>query len=157
MSDNYKEEEKELETIINRNIKPKDETKKIKLYIYYKNKKLKQLFIKNGVASSQEDNNVVYQYTCSYAGCHSSKYIGYTTNLLTCRMKQHYYSGSIREHHNQLHDRRVTYNEILENTKVISRRGTKEELRIEEAILIKSMSPSINAQHEKFDGTLKIF
>jgi hypothetical protein len=72
-------------------------------------------------------------------------------------MKQHYYSGSIREHHSNFHNRRITYQEIIENTKVISRRGTKEELRIEEAILIKSVSPSINAQHEKFDGTLKIF
>ena len=99
MTENYKEEEKLLQNITSRNIAPKDNNKKIRLKIYYKNKKLRQQFIKNGVSSTKEDNNVVYQYTCSYAGCHSSTYIGYTTNLLTQRMKQHFYSGSIREHH----------------------------------------------------------
>jgi hypothetical protein len=41
MSDNYKEEEKELEAIVHKNIVPKEETKKIKLYIYYRSKKIK--------------------------------------------------------------------------------------------------------------------
>ena len=134
MTDNYKEEEKLLNNIVCKNATPKDTDKKLKLMIYYKNKKLRQHFIKNNVTSTKEDNNVVYQYTCSYAGCHSSTYIGYTTNLLNQRMKQHYYSGSIRDHHNKFHDRRVTYEEILTNTKIIARRKNKYELRIEEAI-----------------------
>ena len=82
MTDNYKEEEKLLNNIVYKNVTSKDTDKKLKLMIYYKNRKLRQLFIKNNVTSTKEDNNVVYQYTCSYAGCHSSKYIGYTTNLL---------------------------------------------------------------------------
>ena len=53
MTDNYKEEEKQLEAIVTKNIAPRDHSKEVKLMIYYKNKKLKQLFIKNCVTSSK--------------------------------------------------------------------------------------------------------
>jgi hypothetical protein len=104
-----------------------------------------------------KEDNVVYQYTCNWEGCSSSKYVGYTTNKLSIRMKQHYYSGSIKKHHINEHDHKISYDEIYNNTIILEKRPTRYELQIEEALKIKKIRPNINEQHEKFDRTLKIF
>ena len=47
--------------------------------MYYKNLKLRDLFIKNNPHANAEDSRVVYQFTCSQERCQSIQtYIGYT-------------------------------------------------------------------------------
>ena len=55
----------------------------LKLRIYYKNKTVSNLFVKNNprCKSPEQRSHVVYRYTCNAEECHSSKtYIGQTTN-----------------------------------------------------------------------------
>ena len=59
MTSCYKQTEKELQKIIRDNIKPSENTSNIKLRIYYKNRKLKNLFIKNNPNKPKDPFNVV--------------------------------------------------------------------------------------------------
>ena len=46
-TNNYKVEEKELNKIVDKDVQHHDKVKHVKLLIYYKNSKVKKLFIKN--------------------------------------------------------------------------------------------------------------
>ena len=63
----------------------------IKFKIYYKNQKLRNVFIKNNPTKYKEQYNIVYMYTCaqSFRNSVHAKYIGHTTTIITERMKQH--------------------------------------------------------------------
>ena len=61
MTSNYKQAEKELTTIINSNIETTNEAK-LKFNIYYKSRKVKNLFIRNNPNKPDQPFNVVYQY-----------------------------------------------------------------------------------------------
>ena len=128
MVSTYKQEEEQLRNVISKSILPHNEEKKIKLLIFYKNKKLRQLFIKNNCSPDKKEDKVVYQYSCNQEGCHTSSYVGYTTNQLSVRMKQHSYNGSIKKHHLNFHNRNIKYEEIYDNTKVLEMRPTRYEL-----------------------------
>ena len=68
MSNTYKQVEKELKKIVHDYI-IEQENKELKLLIYYRNKKVKNLFIKNNMHAPKEPFNVVYQYTCDQVPC----------------------------------------------------------------------------------------
>ena len=70
---------------------------KTKLMIYYKNRKLRNLFIRNNLNPPTEQFNVVYKYTCNQVQCTSAHitYIGHTKTTLKERFKQH---SSIKKH-----------------------------------------------------------
>ena len=60
MTSNYKQVEKELTTIINSNIETKQPMKqKLKFIIYYKSRKVKNLFIRNNPNKPDQPFNVV--------------------------------------------------------------------------------------------------
>ena len=158
MTSHYKMDEIKLNNIISKNLKAADENKKIKLVIYYKTKKLKNLLVKNNPRKPilAEDHHVVYQYTCKEDRCNSidSKYIGYTTTTLKSRMVQH---KSIKSHLKKEHKRNIGYKEILDNIKVIFRSPFVTDLLIAEALLIKKHKPSINQQEEGSFKILQVF
>ena len=78
MSSNYKQEEKNLQKIITEHLTPA-ENKQINLSIYYKNKKLQHIFMKNNIHGDCCQHHVVYRYECPEPGCGpSQQYIGYT-------------------------------------------------------------------------------
>ena len=156
MTNNYKQEEKILRKILQNHVKPTHANTDVKLEIFYKNKKLKNLIIKNNSQPNTDDANVVYQFSCNETGCTSS-YIGYTTNAIKDRMRQHTYNGSIKDHILSIHEKTVNLQSVLENTKIISRKPTKQELLINEALLIKENKPEINIQSHSFTNILKIF
>ena len=156
MTNNYKQEEKTLRKILQNHVKPTHANTDVKLEIFYKNKKLKNLIIKNNSQPNTDNANVVYQFSCNETGCTSS-YIGYTTNAVKDRMRQHTYNGSIKDHTLSIHNKTVNLQSVLENTKVISRKPTKQELLINEALLIKENKPEINIQSNSFTNILKIF
>ena len=119
MTSHYKMDESKLKNIVDKNLRPVEETKKIKLVVFYKTRKLKNLLIKNNpkTTSLAEEHHLVYQYTCTENRCNSidSQYIGYTTTTLKNRMVQH---KSIKEHLKKIHKRNIGYEEILKNIKI---------------------------------------
>ena len=88
----------ELKKIVSDHVKPANEGDIISLKIYYKNKKLKNLFIRNKSAIKEvsDRHHVVYLYSCNQEGCNSSKYIGYTTCTVAERFRMHTQTGSIK-------------------------------------------------------------
>ena len=63
MTSSYKQEEAALRKIIHDNVKPLEPVKTIKLQIFYKNKKLKHLFIKDRL-EKRGNFCVIYQFKC---------------------------------------------------------------------------------------------
>ena len=159
MNSNYKQDELKLKNIIQNNISCVDNEQKLKIVIYYKTKKLKNLVIKNNCTKSTElssQHHVVYQYSCIKDGCHSvgKKYIGFTTTTLKERMVQH---SSIKKHHSLVHKQKVGYKDILENTRILVRSNFKQDLLIAEALLIKFEKPQLNNKEEGSTKILSIF
>ena len=122
----------------------------MKLNIYYKNKRLKNLLIKNNICENVEvDDFVAYKFTCNEEGCNTS-YIGYTQNMVQQRMKQHIYKGSIIEHINKFHNKNIDMEDILSNTEIFKRGTKKRELVLLEVIFITTSNPVINIQTNEF-------
>lgn len=147
-SDNYKQKEETLRKIIMNNIEPKETKAKINVITYYKTNTIKNLVIQNNPkkVTLDQTNNVVYQYTCPEVGCSSNKqqYIGYTTNTIRKRMTQHSYNGAIRKHHEEKHNIKIQYPNIIKNIEVLEKCNKQEDLLILEALHIKSRTPILN-------------
>ena len=157
MTSTYKQEELNLKRLIETHVKPTDE-RKIKLMIYYKNKKLRNMFIRNNPDYDSTDHHVVYQYECPSGECQPSKtYIGYTTTTLKQRLTTHAQNGSIATHSSTTHQNKIRTKEIMDHTTVLFRSTEKNELIIAEALLIKLKQPTINSQKEGETRILKIF
>ena len=84
MSKSYKIDEKILKTIIiKQNTKCIDENDKLKLNIYYKNKTISNLLMKNSPKTEKlHRTSVLYQYECKVEDCEPQTYIGYTRTTL---------------------------------------------------------------------------
>ena len=157
MSSQYQQEEKNLQNIIENNVKP-IRNQKIKLMIYYRNKKLSNLLIRNNPHKDSEDHHVVYQYKCPSGECEPPQtYIGYTTTTLKQRTTTHAQNGSIKNHNSSTHQLKIRSKDILDNTTVIFRSIDMTDLTIAEALLIKTERPLINNQKEGETRILKIF
>ena len=154
MTSNYKQVEKELTTIINSNIETTNEAKP-KFNIYYKSRKVKNLFIRNNPNKPNQPFNVVYQYTCNQGECTTSQstYIRHTRTTIKERFKQH---AAIKKHHQQNHNN-ITGSQMLPHVIILATEHNKQDLAILEALLIKQHGPKINRQTEDFNNTLKIF
>ena len=155
MSSIYKQEEKSIQKAIDYNIKEKQDYT-ILLHIYYKNKKVKNMFVKNNQFKATEQHNVVYEYLCNEGHCSNvrNSYIGHTTTTIKERFKQH---SSIKKHYRESHNRNITGSEMIQNVNILAHQHNKQELIILEAIFIKEHRPTINTQAEDFNRTLKIF
>ena len=156
-SSNYVTEEKKLNNIIKRNIRAHEINRPVSLYIYYRNRKLGSLLIRNKMYKKDIDSRVVYQYTCKDGRCNSASYIGYTTCTLAKRFYTHAQSGSIRLHNKNTHNSKPLTKELLSSTKILYRGKNKLELTIIEALLIKEHQPILNMQEEGYHRILKIF
>jgi len=156
MTSRYKQEEAYLRRIVENNVQTKSENYKLKLNIYYRNKKLKSLFIKNNPHKTNEIYNVVYKYTCNEVPCNEAQlcYIGHTTTTIKDRFRQH---TSIKKHHREHHDSNITGKHMLPNVTVLQKCNDRRDLIIMEALMIKEFKPVINIQTDDFNRTLKIF
>jgi predicted GIY-YIG superfamily endonuclease len=157
MSNQYKQEEKNLRNILSDNITPRRGAS-IKLSVYYKNTKLSQLLIKNNIHQDNSKSHVVYKYTCNQVECQPHKYyIGYTTTTLKQRMLTH---NTNRQYaftsYKDTHTKRRTA-ELLETTTPIHKSQDRFELQIAEALFIKSEEPSLNNQREGETRILHVF
>lgn len=161
MHSGYKQEEKQLQLLIKKHLEPIEEDHRIRLLIYYKNKKLKNLLIKNNISSisdTAQRHHVVYSYKCEKDGCNSANYVGYTACTVTERFKMHTQNGSIKKHILDAHSQsKVTRQELINCTTILRSCNTKRQLIMTEAVLIKELQPDLNSQEEGCDRLLKIF
>ena len=91
MHNNYKQDEKIINEMINRNIKCKNNSDKLKIIIYYKNNKNNMIPRPTPLQST----NVVYKFVCDVQHC-KTEYIGYTRLTLVKRLLSHHYQRSIK-------------------------------------------------------------
>ena len=153
---NTKNDQKNINKIVNEHIKPKDQNKEIDITLYYRPKKIETYFSTRPNKQTMERHNVVYQFTCNEESCNAS-YIGYTTNMLLTRAKQHKYAPSkINKHFNDAHQKSPT-NGMLENFNIIYQSNNEYDIRIAEAILIKKEMPDINIKYGEISNYIKIF
>ena len=153
LTSNHLIEEKRLLKIVNDNTQTKDSDSKIKLMIYYKNHKLVNA-MKTKLDKFHSNNNVVYQYTCPEDICNNANYIGYTTNLLSVRCKQHENNESIRTHWLDKHNKKPR--NILNNMKTIAHFCVVNDLQIAEAISIKEETPMLNQRDKGLTRHLNV-
>jgi len=118
------------------------------------------MIMKNNTQDENElkANNVVYIYKCSHEDCklRNSAYIGHTTTSLSRRLTCHLQNGAPRDHALEAHGIQLTRNELVTNTKILTRERCQQKLQVKEAVLIKEMTPSLNIQYD-FQGVLKLF
>ena len=107
MTTNYKAQEKQIHQTIKKNITCLKAESYVKVIIYYRNRKLKNLFIRNS-PKVKEEFDAVYRYSCNREPCNGTQsYVGYTTTLLSTRMGFHAQEGFIRKHHMDTHNVKI--------------------------------------------------
>ena len=164
MSNAYKTDEKVLKAILKNNIKCTNDSDKLKVVIYYKNKKTSSLVMRNNLNPVNDDlkqSNVIYEYTCKNGDCglqsSISSYIGETVTTLSRRLTMHLQSGTIKEHTRDEHGINLKREDLVNNTKILKKENDNNRLHILEAILIRKKKPVINIQNTGNIRILKLF
>ena len=124
---NYKPDEKNLKTLIHKNILPTDPNKKIKLAIYYNKFKTSNLVIRNNSSPSirvLQKTNVIYKFKCSLGDCISDNnniYFGLTSTILSRRLTMHLSDTSSIAQHLKKHSCPTTQLRkfLTDNTKIL--------------------------------------
>ena len=164
MNSNYKRDEKAIRHIINENVKTVNRNDNVHFVIYYKNKKTCNLVMKNNCREVRTlaKTSLVYEFKCPSGECirnHMGKasYVGHTVCTLSRRLSMHLQDGSIKEHFSQIHGRKITRKEIVDNTIVRYFERCTSRLRILEALVIKFERPALNNQDTGTKRTLRLF
>lgn len=117
---------------------------------------MSQCFSSREAVPDDEKHGLVYNFVCPEDSCNAS-YIGYTSNRLLVRMRQHKYEPSnIQAHYVQVHKKKPN-SDIFNNFKILFMDHSDYNVRIAEALFIKSMKPSINKQFNNMALTLHVF
>jgi hypothetical protein len=162
MTSGYKADERILHSIVHNNI-VNVTNNKIKLLIYYKNKKIQNLVMNNNPCKKTgvfQETNVVYKFSCNREGCRllpNMDYIGLTTTTLSRRLTCHLQSGGPKNHLMEAHNETITRTVLEECTSVVMRCPDANRLAIAEALIIKDRTPAINLQTTGFVRTLRLF
>ena len=154
----FKSDRKILQGILDTHVRASQPDTVIKAVPFFKPFKLSALFSTRPKPSKFKQSNVVYRYQCDRDSC-SKSYIGYTTNSLANRIKQHRYkSSSIYQHF--YHDHSMlppNFESIKNNFEIVFRSNNHLDLRIAEAIEIKSTNPFINVKYNELYDFLGLF
>ena len=149
----YREECQALKGILNRGVYPKDPYKKINLRIYSKPNLTSSLVMRNSTApvvSKEMRTNVIYKFVCPEEMCksHPKDYIGHTSTTLRRRLLAHRNRGAIHQHYVDIHDRKPSLQELIDNTSIIRQESNYSRRLISEAVSIISQKPTLNIQQE---------
>jgi hypothetical protein len=147
-----------IKSIITSHVQPTDPSTTVAVVPYYKPRKLSSFFSTRPSIENRNRANVVYKFDCSEAGCNAT-YVGYTTNTLLKRCKQHRYSSSsINSHYSYDHHMNVPpFDTLINNFSILYSSYCKIDLKIAEAIEIKKNNPYINVKYNESYSLLKIF
>ena len=161
MNLNYRIDESIIKKIIKKEVSVIDPVRnKLGLYIYYKNLKLFNLVIKNdrtSITDPLQQSHVVYHFKCSIPHCKVDTYIGHTTTTLSRRLTMHLQFGSILNHYECIHLKKLTRKELEEGVSILTSESDSFRLKIKEALYILLMRPAINKQFDKFPQILHLF
>ena len=165
MNPKYKHDEQNLKRIIKDHVNVRDKSDNLKLIIYYRSRKTRDLIMKNNLTPKLRDlarTNLIYQFRCTIDECaHRNKsevsYTGLTTCTLSKRLSGHLQKGAILEHSLQTHQRKPTRKEIVEMTKARYYQSNYRRLETLEALIILQEDPVINRQDTGKLKTLKLF
>ena len=154
----FKTDKKRLNHIIRSHVQPINPNSSVSVVPYYKPNKISSLFSTRVRAENTDRSNVVYNFTCNEDAC-SASYIGYTAQTLVNRIKQHRYkSSSICKHYMHDHDKLPPpLSEFKNSFKIIFSAEHVVNLKIVEAILIKSEKPIINIKFNELYDLLQLY
>ena len=71
-----------------------------------------------------------------------------TTTTLSRRLTYHLQSGVPEQHHAEVHGRRLSRKDLVENTTIITQDRSRRRLRVLEAVLIRERLPTLNTQRD---------
>ena len=149
----YKEDEKVLQDIVNRNVKPTG-GQRLQLRVYYKNRTTASMVMRNNMRREPElqRTNVIYRWKCPNGDCKLQNrevdYIGRTTTTLSRRLTMHLHGHPPAEHTTEVHKKDITREELVENTSIIASDSNFRRLTILEAVLIRERCPVLNGQRD---------
>lgn len=151
MHPQYREDENSMKKIVMENVTPTEDSKRINLVIYYKNRRTRDLVMKNNPSPPAREplkqKNVVYQFVCPVRGCPGA-YIGMTTMRLSKRISCHAQEGAIMNHARATHNISISRDSIIQNISIIGRAADPRRLRLLEALLIAERKPTMNTTQE---------
>ena len=165
MNSGYRDDENHLKQIIKENIKVKNAEDRIKLVIYYKTTKTRDLIMKNNLCPKIRDlakTNAVYQYDCKIGECthlpkNMAAYTGLTTCTISRRLSNHLQTGAILQHCKDNHGANLTRKQLEDSVSIRYLENDKNRLYILEALIIKEEDPEINKQDTGRSRTLKLY
>jgi hypothetical protein len=162
MSTAYRTDERVLRDLIDQNVRCTSADDQLRLVIYYKNKKTRNLLMQNSLSkpSDLQRTNVIYEFSCPTEGCkllRNVKYVGMTTTTLSRRLTMHLSSGAPKKRMKDEHNVTLTRQILVENTKILKQFHDPSRLAIYEALLVRENSHSINLQDTGCTRTLKLF
>jgi len=163
MNEAYATDERVLRQIIRDNVQCCNTEDRLDLVIYYKNKKVSNLIMKNNLTQDNRTlkrTNVIYKFSCPIEDCvlqNNANYIGMTRTTLSRRLTMHLQSGNIKTHMRDKHNSNLTREQLVSNTSIINHDPDFKRLQICEAILIMENNPSINVQITPTSQILTLF
>ena len=154
----FRSDSKTLKCIVGTHVRPVNSNSSVALVPYFKPFKISAMFSTRPKRVSSERSCVVYQFQCSEDGCNAS-YIGYTTNSLATRVRQHRYNpSSIKKHYEIDHQSIVPpFDVLLKYFKILHSNQNIFELKLTEAIEIQNRRPTINVKFNEMYSILKLF
>ena len=165
MNTKHREDERVLKKILKDNVILKDKDDKLKLVVFYKNMKTRNLVMRNNMTKKPRElakTNAIYQFQCKKDDCEhlpprSGAYTGLTKCTVSRRLSIHLQTGAIRQHCEQIHGVRITRKEIERFTRVRYQQRDSIRLEILEALIINAEDPEINRQDTGKVRTLKLY
>ena len=158
---NYKQDEKVLKNVFQQHVKCVNPNDRLSLNIFYKNRKISNLIMKNNLHPNTDPlkkSHVVYCIKCpGECDLPNPTYIGYTTNQLQTRLSQHLREGAPKQHMFEAHNSQYSKDSIANNTDIIVSMPDANKLSIYEALCILRQNPDINKQLNTFTRQLKLY
>ena len=148
----------EIKSLIKSHVKSTSPDKEVNVLTYFRPYKISSCFSTRSKCLERERSRVVYRFVCPEPACNAA-YIGYTTQTLINRAKQHRNrESSIFKHFDSDHKISVPHiNELISHFSIIYSSNEKIKLKIVEAIFIKSERPLINVKHDVLYDLLRLF
>ena len=151
MTTSYQVDEKVIKQIIQSNVEPTKKDTKVNLRVYYKNRKVRDLIMRNNMTrddSKLKRTNVVYKFTCPHEDCRlrTADYIGLTTTTLSRRLTMHLREGAPQQHMAKNHQTKISRNDLTTNTTILKSNSNRRRLPVLEALLIRRDKPALNKQ-----------
>ena len=149
---------KEIKSLVKSHVKSVLPGREVDVVTYFRPYKMSACFSTRSRCLDRDRSRVVYRFLCPEPACNAA-YIGYTTQTLITRAKQHRYrESSIFKHFDCEHKKAVPHiSDFISNFSIAYSSHEKIKLKIVEAIMIKTERPFINVKHDVLYDILRLF